>query len=166
VTARTLRVRVPGLPTGKGSVTRMPNGAMLNGKTPGQRQRYADWAEGVRNATDRTWAQQPPMAGPVAVELTVWMPRPKSRPRQVWHISAPDLDKMQRLIGDELTKAKVIVDDRIVAKWVSEKFLAGPDGFCGADIIVRELSIGDLEQIAREADEIRASQPDDEDEDW
>ena len=67
--------------------------------------------------------------GPVEVQAHFVFPRPKShyhssKKRQgelrgdapLWHTSAPDLDKLQRAIGDALAGV-VIRDDAQIARW-------------------------------------------------
>ena len=55
-----------------------------------------------------------PMDGPIDVEMMFYLERPKSAKRAYPHV-APDLDKLQRSVGDGLEKANIVVDDsRIV----------------------------------------------------
>jgi crossover junction endodeoxyribonuclease RusA len=50
--------------------------------------------------------------GAVGLEVTFWLPRPKSLPRRVVaHTRKPDLDKLVRAVKDALTGAGVWRDD-------------------------------------------------------
>jgi Holliday junction resolvase RusA-like endonuclease len=86
--------------------------------------------------------------GPVEVEAEFVFPRPKSHYRTGvhvhelkptaphWHTGFPDLDKLQRAIGDALAGV-VISDDRQIASWLVTKRY-GPSGY--VEIAVRELT--------------------------
>jgi Holliday junction resolvase RusA-like endonuclease len=73
-----------------------------------------------------------PLSGPVGVRVWVTAQRPRShflpantrrsypvlRPEApAWCLSFPDLDKVLRLVGDALTDANVVRDDRIICRW-------------------------------------------------
>lgn len=72
---------------------------------------------------------------PVVVELCFVLPRPKSRPRDVFVAVKPDLDKLVRAVLDGLTSTKTEVgllrDDSRVVRLVAEKRYCGVDGVCG-----------------------------------
>lgn len=140
MTARTLRVKVPGIPKGKGSTTRFPNGAVVQAKTAAGRKAYADWCVTVRSLAAMEWGEEPQMTGPVGLEVTFAMPRPKARRHDVWHVTTQDLDHLVRAVADELVGAKVMRDDCLVAEILARKLYAGPTGWTGADIVVRELT--------------------------
>jgi Holliday junction resolvase RusA-like endonuclease len=70
----------------------------------------------------------PPLVGPVLVEAEFVFPRPKSHYRTgkferelreeapVYHTNMPDLDKLQRAIGDALAHT-ILRDDKQIAAW-------------------------------------------------
>lgn len=70
-----------------------------------------------------TWE---PHGGPVAVSLTVWLPRPASRAAEPYPTRRTDgdLDKLARNVGDALTDAAVITDDTMVVHWSAWKLWA------------------------------------------
>lgn len=77
--------------------------------------------------------------GPVAIEATFMLPRPKSRPKwQIWPTSAPDLDKLIRAIGDALTGV-VLVDDAQVVNWACTKTWTEANEKPGVRVAVQEL---------------------------
>jgi Holliday junction resolvase RusA-like endonuclease len=65
-------------------------------------------------------------ASPVRLTVGFYLPRPKSLPkrRPVAHLTAPDLDKLTRCIGDALSQV-VYADDAQVVEAVVGKFYAG-----------------------------------------
>lgn len=70
---------------------------------------------------------------PVSVEVTFTYARPAAHygtgrnssvlkdSAPTYKASAPDLDKLQRAVGDALTQAAVVRDDALVVKWSSVK---------------------------------------------
>jgi Holliday junction resolvase RusA-like endonuclease len=68
----------------------------------------------AQNAAQR--AEVPVYDEPVVVLATFYFERPK-RPR--WDVKAtrPDLDKLQRAIGDSLEAAKIVTDDSRIVGW-------------------------------------------------
>jgi Holliday junction resolvase RusA-like endonuclease len=74
-----------------------------------------------------------PLLGPVHVDVSFVFPRPKAHYRTgrysdqlredapFWHSAKPDLDKLQRAIGDALNGI-VIRDDSQIAFWVVSKY--------------------------------------------
>lgn len=81
----------------------------------------------VQMRADRTFV---PFSGPVRVNTTYWLPRPKSAPKtkDIRPTKKPDLDKIQRATFDALTSAGLWTDDAIVVESHEEKFYSvGPD---------------------------------------
>jgi Holliday junction resolvase RusA-like endonuclease len=86
--------------------------------------------------------------GAVEVEVVFVFPRPKAHYRTgaraaelkasapSWHTSYPDLDKLQRAIGDALAGV-VVSDDRQIASWLVTKRYGAT---ARAEITVRELA--------------------------
>lgn len=72
---------------------------------------------------------------PVKVVVKFYMPRPKSATRAMPTV-APDLDKLQRAVGDALTDSKIYVDDSRVVAWAAEKWYASDEHETGVDIEV------------------------------
>lgn len=138
-----MKFDVVGLPSPQGSKTRMPNGAMLDGKSPEAREKHASWRTAVADAARTAWNGQPPIDGPVCVALTFRLPMPKSRPAATrnrgiaWHTVKPDVDKLVRSTLDSLTAAGVITDDARIAYLNARAFEVV--GWTGAQIEVNEL---------------------------
>lgn len=59
---------------------------------------------------------------PISVSMTFYMPRPKSRKKDNYHATRPDLDKLIRAVLDGITNSGLITDDAIVARIEADKF--------------------------------------------
>lgn len=120
-----IHLNVDGIPQPQGSKTRMPNGAMLEGKTPEARARFTSWREAIGN-TARDWQAQNRQAlidGPVAIDITFRLPRPKSAPKhRKYPDTRPDVDKLARAVLDPLTGVIFSDDCRVVDMNVRKRF--------------------------------------------
>jgi crossover junction endodeoxyribonuclease RusA len=136
---------VPGVPRPQGSLT-----LARNPRTGKEFARYSGptvaWRQTLHGALSQWW-QQPPVEGPVAVEFTFWMPRPKAHysargglkaSAPVWHVSQFDLDKMCRAVDDALTDAGVWLDDGQVASLLATKRYVAVGGRPGVAIRLKE----------------------------
>jgi crossover junction endodeoxyribonuclease RusA len=84
-------------------------------------------AEGANHALQQVPVDQRRLFdGPVRLTVAFYLPRPKSLPkrRAVAHLTAPDLDKLTRCIGDALSQV-VYGDDAQVVEAVVAKCYAG-----------------------------------------
>lgn len=134
---RLLQVEVPGRPRGQGSLA-----LWSDKRNGGERAKYSDDTTGHRNLTigmlADAWGSRPPAEGPIAVRVLAEFIRPAShygtgRNARVlkasapaeWFVGYPDGDKIARLVGDALTIARVITDDRFIAEWQCRKRWAG-----------------------------------------
>lgn len=80
------------------------------------------------------------LEGPLSIDLTFWLPRPKSRPKDAWHASRPDWDNLAKSTCDALTKARWWKDDsRIVCASVRKLYSTVSDG-PGVKIDVEEIA--------------------------
>jgi Holliday junction resolvase RusA-like endonuclease len=61
--------------------------------------------------------------GAVTVQATFYLPRPKTNKR-ILATTKPDLDKLQRAVGDCLVKAGTVIDDSYVIAWNAAKAYA------------------------------------------
>jgi Holliday junction resolvase RusA-like endonuclease len=119
VNALELSFTVPGTPAPQGSKT--PFGGEAN-------PHIKSWRETVARAAHERWPVGP-IFGPVKVVVVFVFPRPKAhfrtgqyadvlRPNAPeWHTSTPDLDKLQRGIGDALKAGGMLRDDSQIAAW-------------------------------------------------
>jgi Holliday junction resolvase RusA-like endonuclease len=147
-----------GHPQPKGSMTRMPNGKMVGGRTSRAKDlavrrahahRIAAWPLIVASAARAVWGGPtewdgpfdlagwpgaPRLRGPLNVCARFYLKRPasKARRQEVFHTSSPDLDKLLRHVCDVLVRAGVIWDDRYVVCFNgSEKRWAAPGATAG-----------------------------------
>lgn len=117
-----LELVIPGVPVPQGS--KMPWGGEANPHVKA-------WRETVARAA-REVMTDGPLTGPVFVKATFVFPRPKAHFRSGkfahevkltaprWHTSTPDLDKLQRALGDAF-KGAVVRDDSQIAGWNTAK---------------------------------------------
>lgn len=128
---------IHGLPASKGSLTRMPNGAMLPAGTKASRERFTNWREAVRHASIDSMHDHPPYEGPIRMLAEFRMPHPHlPKYKMGWwpHVKQPDVDKLMRGLLDPL-KGIVWRDDSQVCFATVNKTYAW-DGRTGAYLIV------------------------------
>lgn len=87
-----------------------------------------------------------PYDGPVAVEARFYVKKPqrcRSRLFERFAATRPDLDKLQRALGDALAPAKnalgVLAEDSRIVKWDSEKRYAASADQQRAEVTIRLL---------------------------
>ena len=78
-----------------------------------------------------------PRDGPVSVRGIIRLPRPAKSKFGDLPAGPPDLDKLQRAIGDALTNSKVITDDARIVHWDIRKAWATDKP--GATITITEM---------------------------
>lgn len=125
---------VPGIPQQQGSKRHVGKGIMIDAN-----KNLMPWRESViwhaRQAMREDFES---IRTEVQVAATFVFPRPKSHygnGRNVHWVkesapfykkSAPDLDKLQRALGDALTQAGVIHDDALIVQWANPNKRYGP----------------------------------------
>lgn len=148
---------VAGIPTPKGSFTRMPNGAMLPAGTTASRKRVADWRMNIRNDAMHAMGERLPVRNAVRIMCEFQLPYPSSSIRK-WqmgwwpHVKQPDIDKLLRALFDALTGI-VWVDDSQVAFVTCNKVYAWNDR-PGVHIVVDFMEDEALRTIAQMSREV------------
>jgi Holliday junction resolvase RusA-like endonuclease len=121
---------IPGIPQQQGSKRYVGRGISIEAN-----KNLQPWRE---VALSRAWQAKREAGGntiyqSVKVIATFWFPRPKRHYGTgrnagrlldgvpIWHAAAPDLDKLQRALGDMLTQSQLIHDDRLIAIWQASK---------------------------------------------
>lgn len=142
---------VSGIPTPKGSFTRMRNGAMLPAGTTESRKKSANWRNDIRYAAIEAMGERQPSFGCVRFLCEFQLPYPKSSIRKYqfgwWpNIKQPDVDKLLRMLFDALTGI-VWVDDSQVSFVTCNKVYAW-DGKPGAFIVVDFVDDDYLQTVA------------------
>ena len=122
---------VPGIPVTKGSLTRMPNGAMIPAGTAASRQRFANWRDDIRHASIDAMGERMVSRAPIRILCEISLPYPTSSIRKFqfgWlpHLKKPDVDKLLRAILDPL-KGIVFADDSQVVFCTVNKVYAWND---------------------------------------
>jgi len=113
--------RVPGEPVPQGSMW-SPKGstAVLHSKRKSKRgaelRSVAHYRKAVQHYASRAMLRRPLFDGAVTVSVLFYLSRPVSRPRSRFRYPdrKPDLDKLERALGDALEKVVVTQDSRIV----------------------------------------------------
>lgn len=114
------QITVRGLPATQGSKQAFKRGKKIvlvemDKKLPAWRQAVIDAAKETHGPE---WE---PLDGCLTVNLTVWLPRPASSKFKDEPAGPPDLDKLQRAVGDALTQAGTIADDARITTWAAGK---------------------------------------------
>ena len=129
----TAEFRIYGIPAPQGSKTRMPNGAMVEGSSTSGRVKLRDWRSAcATTAAEYADEHQITFTGPCRVGVVFRFPVPKSRSRKIdpsgaFKPTKPDLDKLQRALGDALVAGGLVARDEHIVWWEAQK-LEVPDG--------------------------------------
>ena len=123
---------IPGTPIPQGSKSVTRTGIMFEANN-----RLKPWRETMSNAFTAwtatfqgTWE---PFDGPLAVDVTFWMPRPQ-RPKYSLPAVKPDADKLCRALGDAMTTSGLIADDARITTWHARKRYSDTPGIAIHDI--------------------------------
>lgn len=106
------------------------------------------WRRAVTLVARRAWLPRKPLDEPACVAIEFKMPRPK-RPRFTHPAVKPDLDKLERAIGDALEAAGVLKNDSRIVHVTKEKVYAAPGELPGATITIAPLAEKDGDHHAR-----------------
>lgn len=138
-----------GDPAPQGSKRYVGNGRFIEASS-----KLKPWRSAVADAVFLEFVRsgdETPFTEPVVVEATFRMPKPKTVKR-LWPSIAPDLDKLQRALGDAMSvDAGLIEDDALIVGWHSRKVYAEPR-WAGVVVRIRLATEADLEN--RHAEEI------------
>lgn len=118
---------VPGEPITEGSTRAFTSGQRVV-VTHDRGPELDQWRLKVAHAAEaaaREAGWEPRHDGPVAVTAAFFLPRPKSAKGRIFPHVKPDLDKLQRAVGDALAPYKrpgVIKDDSRIVTWHASKY--------------------------------------------
>lgn len=122
-----------GLPAPQGSKRYVGTSKAGRGIMVESSKAVAPWREAVKFAATRERERigmRDPLDGPLQVEMTFSMPRPKSAPKSRHRPDrAPDLSKLIRSTEDALTDAGVWIDDARVVECRARKVYVGTGGY-------------------------------------
>lgn len=122
---------VPGIPKPQGSKRAIVNrhtGKAAVVESAGRP--LKDWRADVRNCAALALADQSQgitLGGPLHVDLTLVLPRPKARKSDRYPSTRPDVDKLARGVLDALTSARLYGDDGQVASLCARKVYTSPE---------------------------------------
>lgn len=133
----TLRVFVPGVARPKGSTR-----AFMHGDKPvitSDNAKLKGWSKDIgyvvrAAAGEQGWVQ--PYGGPMEVALEFVLPMPK-RPKDLEHITKPDLDKLIRGVLDPMTGVVYVDDARITRLTALKRYQLNGDAL-GVHIMARK----------------------------
>jgi crossover junction endodeoxyribonuclease RusA len=98
------------------------------------------WREAIANAVVQAWAEtgdDSSFTEPVEVQATFYLPRPKTVKRLLPSVP-PDLDKLQRSLGDGLSiNCRCLEDDSLIVKWEVSKLYADSLEESGVRVAIR-----------------------------
>lgn len=130
---------VLGLPSPQGSKRHVGNGIMVESSKT-----LATWRDSLTIAARQAAIKHRVLFDePVQVEVTFRCPMPRSRKKAVRDAgigpksTAPDLDKLQRALGDALEAGGLLTNDAVIARWVATKVEV--TGWTGAAIKITPL---------------------------
>jgi len=118
---------VPGEPITEGSTKAFTSGQRVV-VTHDRGPELDAWRTRVKRAAQeaaREAGWEPRYDGPVAVTAAFFLPRPKSAKGRIFPHVKPDLDKLQRAVGDALAPYKqdgVLKDDSRIVTWRASKY--------------------------------------------
>lgn len=143
---------VPGVPVPEGSM----KGVTLPGQkftqlVPDNSAKLKPWRAKVTSIAALAIARQgwEKATGPVEVVFRFLLPMPMARPAALrsfgicFSWKKPDLDKLERAIGDAMTDAGVFVDDGQIAKSMTAKYEVREDHLAGVEVVVQSIDVDD-----------------------
>lgn len=116
---------IPGIPRPQGSKSVNRRTGVMFEANPETRAWRASCARHLELWAGTYFGAWEPFDGPLLVDVTFVMPEPK-RPSFAEPAVKPDLDKLQRALGDALTVAQIIKDDARITTWHARKRYGEP----------------------------------------
>lgn len=83
------------------------------------------------------------MDHPVVVDVTFYLPRPQ-RPRFPVPAVKPDVDKLQRALGDALETSRVLTNDSRITDWNARARYANDTQPPGVALTIRPITEADI----------------------
>jgi len=136
-------------PTPQGSKRYIGGNAASGGRFIEASKKLEPWRKAVGEAIERMFQAtvdsgrfEPDV--PLEVIVTFVMPKPSSIRDRIWPVKMPDLDKLQRGLGDGMSLERyvnppLIPDDSQIVRWKAEK-VYGSKADMGARVAVRAIN--------------------------
>lgn len=137
-----IKIRVNGTPVGQGAIRRSPNS---RASYHANKTQLMPWRDSIIHAVVDAWGGAAPWTDGVEAQAVFGFPHLKSHYKingelrdtaPLAKITAPDLDHLQRAVGDAMAQAGAIVDDAQICSWVASKVYTQHPGL---DLIIRRL---------------------------
>lgn len=131
---------IVGRPAAQAGMRTVPTARGVRAITTGS-VHLADWRAACATEARAQAALHGTVSSPVQLVTTFRVPLPRARYRQAldhggtlwrWRAATPDLDKLQRALGDGLTAGGLIEDDRLIVSWHAMK--VETTGWCGTSV--------------------------------
>lgn len=144
MTRTNLEFFAKGVPRPQGSKRYLGNGRFIEASKD-----LKPWRSTIANAVFSEWMRSGddrPFTEPVVVRAVFYMPRPKSVKR-LWPSVVPDVDKLQRALGDALSvDSSAVADDSLIVAWDAIKVYAALPEDVGVKVRIRLATEADLNQ--------------------
>lgn len=135
-----LELFVEGLPAPQGSKRHVGGGRMIE-----MSKKLPAWRKALEKALqDVAGDDFPAFQPPVRVTAHFFLPKPK-KSRYDGPYAAPDVDKLQRALGDCLQRAGLVVDDSHITSWRADKAWSSTTG---ARIVIESIALEDEDQAS------------------
>jgi crossover junction endodeoxyribonuclease RusA len=129
---RSVHLDVYGIPAPQGSKTIGAHGGLYESS-----KKVAPWRKAVAEAV-ALLGDVEQFTTPVVIAVRFYLPRPRSVKR-LYPSVPPDLDKLQRSLGDGLSiDSTILADDSLIIRWEAEKFYAD-NRPAGAEVTITEV---------------------------
>jgi Holliday junction resolvase RusA-like endonuclease len=109
---------VIGQPVPKARARTVRKGKRIWSFTP---KKVVAWEKMIREEALKHFEQ--PFSGPLALELIFYMKRPKSRRKEAYVLTTPDLDNLEKAVLDGLNEAAYEDDRLVVAKSAIKRYV-------------------------------------------
>ena len=106
--------------------------------------KVAVWEKLVREEASRHFSE--PFNGPVALSLAFFLRRPKSRRRDNFVVTTPDLDNLEKAFIDGLNEVAYLDDKQVVVKNAVKRYIVSGEPRVEVTVVPlrNQLSLGDF----------------------
>lgn len=143
-----------GIPRPQGSKRHVGGGRLVEASN------VKPWRAAIADAVFKAMVQtsdERPFTEPVIVYATFFLPKPKTVKRDLPSVP-PDLDKLQRALGDALSvDTNILEDDSLIVFWVASKVYVSNPADAGVRVAIRKVTDQEIAEAKALADEIEAA---------
>lgn len=124
---------VEGSAAPQGSKRHVGNGRMIESSKA-----LPAWRKRATEAAKKAMGHNPPIDAPVTVIAAFYLPKPATTKFRDYPAGPPDLDKLQRAIGDALEQSGLLANDSRIVEWHPKKLWATDQPY--THIIIKPIS--------------------------